>query len=220
MRHQNQTPTVLAPSADELLLQSVEDFRERMRAVESRGREEHIEAISDAQKKIKYADQFVRRAGLDSALLGLMKEMWHWPAWIRRRDFKDHCRVELAELSADEIQPNDRVTTKRIGFRVGDHSYRFEFDEDRSWFDESKWGEIRLYCTGDLVVSTKIVHWLDVDQECDDWNYHSATALKPGPWIGPIIELEHEFRRAKQKWFDDIEAKRLKEQAQGLPDAK
>ena len=95
-------PQDIAPqlSADELLLQSIEIFRERMRSVETRVREERHAAISDVQEKIEYSNQFIRRAGLDSALLNLLKEMWHWPAWIKRPDFEDHRRVELAELAA------------------------------------------------------------------------------------------------------------------------
>lgn len=207
-------------SADELLLQSIESFRERMRSVESRVREEHLEAISDAQERIKYSDQFIRRAGLDSALLNLLKEMWHWPAWIKRPDFENHRRVELADLSAEEVQSTDRVTTKKVCFSDGANRFRFEFDEDRSFFDDYKWGEIRLFSADVLVISIKVYHRLSIDAEYDDWNYHAPSVLKTGPWIGPVIELEHKFRLAKHKWFQDFEAKRLREQAQELPKAK
>ena len=106
-------------SADELLLQSVVNFRERMRSVEARVREEHLVAISDDQKRIEYSNEFIRNSGLDSALLSLLKEMWHWPAWSKRPDFEGHRRVELAELTADEVQSTDRVTTKQRKSALG-----------------------------------------------------------------------------------------------------
>lgn len=100
-------------SADELLLQSVVNFRERTRSVEARVREEHLVAISDDQKRIEYSNQFIRSSGLDSALLSLLKEMWHWPAWSKRPDFEGHRRVELAELTADEVQSTDRALQRK-----------------------------------------------------------------------------------------------------------
>ena len=214
-------PQDIAPrlSADELLLESIQTFREHMRSVEIRVREEHQVAISDDQKKIEYSNQFIRRAGLDSALLRLLKEMWHWPAWIKRSDFDDHRRVELAELSAEEVESTDRVTTKKISFTVTDNRIRFEFEYRSFSFDDYNWGEIRLFSADELVLSIKVYRRLAVDARADDWNYHTPTVLKIGPWVGTVIELEHKFRLANQKWFQDIEAKRLREQAQELPNA-
>ena len=79
-----------------------------------------------------------------------------------------------------------------------DIRFRFEFDEERSFFDDYKWGEIRLFSADELVLSIKVYHRLSVDAEYDDWNYHAPTVLKIGPWVGPVIELEHKFRLAKE----------------------
>ena len=203
-------------SSDEMLIQSIKNFRDEMRNVAAKVVTEHEQSLVEAKKRIEYAEKFVKETGINRSLLLMLEEMWHWPSWCKREDFAKHKNVDVSEVSGEEIK-SDKKDTKRIYFSYGGEYYRFEFDEEKGYFDQFKFGAIRLYQNDKLVLSMKVSHNLDEDNEYYDWNYMNVDGLETGSWVGHVVEIEEKIRIAKGKFLKDLEANRILDQAKNLP---
>jgi len=206
------------PSSNQMLIQSIKKFRDEMRNVAARAETEHEQSIAGARERIEYAENFVQETGIDRSLLLMLEEMWHWPSWSKRDDFSVHRNIEVSEVSGEEIK-GVRIDTKRICFTYGGEEYRFEFDEDKSHFDQFLFGAIRLFLNDKIVVSMKVSHNLDKDNEYYDWDYMSVDSLNTGLWVGQVVEIEEQMRIAKEQFSKDIEANQMIDQAKNLPEA-
>ena len=206
-----------APNADEILIESVNEFRNRMRHVAAKAKSEHTTLLSDAQKRIQYSESFVKKTGIHQSLLVLLKELWHWPSWSKRDDFENHKNFDAENVQGEEIE-NDKVTIKRVDFSYGGENYRFEFEEDKSYFEGSKWGTVRIFQNDKLVISARVYHNLERHNEYYEWDYLNVDNLEVGgSWVGHIVEIEEKIKMAREKFFMDLEAKRVLEQAKHLP---
>ena len=74
-------------SSDQMLIRSIEKFRNQMLNVAFKSEKEHDESIAEASKRIEYADNFIKETGLNNSLLIMLQEMWHWPSWMKRDGF-------------------------------------------------------------------------------------------------------------------------------------
>lgn len=203
-------------SSNDMLIDSVKRFREEFREISKKASQENNAKTSDARKRIEAADKLVSETGLDKALLTLLKEMWHWPSWSKREDFGEYKFLDVDLINAEE---DEKENIKRIKFKYSGDEYLFEFVEDKSSFDGTKWGRIILTIGDKQLISLRVYHDFDRHEEYDDWSKLSVDGLQPGEWITHIIEMELNTKLSREKHYAKLERDRIIEQAKGLPDA-
>src|SRR5690606_25865403 len=150
----------------------------------------------DHDARIRAAWEFVTKAGLHHAMTRILREVWHWPSWIRRQDARSYVydkELGVEGLQAHEIESKNSAT-KRISFNFGGESYTFEFEEKKRYFEGSKFGSIRFFYRGELVLSLQVTHNLDKDREYWMWSASKVDALSPGEWAKAALEMEHRIR--------------------------
>lgn len=205
-------------SSNDMLIDSVKRFRDEFREISIKASQENDIKTSDARKKIEAADKLVSETGLDKALLTLLKEMWHWPSWSKREDFGEYKFVDVDLIDAEEDE-NEKENIKRLKFEYSGDEHLFEFVEDKSSFDGTKWGRIILTIGDKQLISLRVYHDFERHEEYDDWSKLSVDGLQPGEWITHIIEMELNTKLSREKYYAKLERDRLIKQAKGLPDA-
>lgn len=214
---QSESESTNRKSSNDMLIDSVKRFRDEFREISKKASEENDATTSDAKKKIEAADRLVSETGLDNALLTLLKEMWHWPSWSQREDFSEYKYLDVNLINAEEDK-TEKEDLKRIKFEYSGNEYLFEFIEDRSYFDGTKWGRIILTIGDHQLISLRVYHDLDRHGEYDDWSKLSVDGLQPGEWITHIIEMELKTKQSREDYYAKLERDRIIEQAKGLPD--
>jgi len=204
-------------SYQEMLIDSVKRFRKEFHEISKKASQENEATISDARKKIEAAETLISQTGLDKALLALLKEMWHWPSWSQRDDFDDYKYLDVNLISAVEEQ-TEKESIKRITFEYSGDEYLFDFFEDNSHFDGTKWGRIVVSIGETKLISLRVYHDLDSHREYDEWSKLNVDGLLLGEWITHIIEMEENAKLSRENSYEKLERDRVIEQAKGLPE--
>lgn len=210
-------PTPSTKTDAERIVDSVNEFRNQMKGLASRTNSAHKASLEDAKKKIAYADGVVRQAGLDKAMLLILKETWHWSTWSQREDMANLGKNFGIGIVESEVRNDDGDETKTLTFRYDGAEYVLKFIKKQSYVDlENTFGSIRLSTSaGETLLSIAVMHTLN--REYDDWRYVSVDGLTLGLWVGHVVEIEEKMKARNQERLRGYEAKSVLDQASGLP---
>jgi hypothetical protein len=203
--------------ADEATVESVARFREEMERAREKMTAEHNASLAEARSRIAYAESFVEKTGLDSALVVLLDEMWHWPAWSERftaEEFRKARNLQPEGLTCEE-EEGEKATVRRVEFIYANEHYRFELEQGMH-FDGGTSCNMRLYTGSRQLLSAHM------DREYDDyggvWRYRSVDRLEIGSWVGHVVEMKEQVWTAERRHHLESEAKWIQDQARGLPE--
>ncbi|HEX9465538.1 MAG TPA: hypothetical protein VGB82_23295 [Alphaproteobacteria bacterium] len=201
-------------TAEEMLVENVRRFREAMRLARTQMISEEEAALASAKEKIARATKFARDTGVDGALCAILKGLWHYPSWAKRDDAQNHVWTDLTDISGgDERKGSDELKT--INFAYNGQRYTLLF-EHGYYYDHSAHGRITFKAGDETVFSMSVLPTSD-SADYDQWRPWEIDLLKIGPWIGPVVEIEEKLKARLEKWFRDLQADRLRKQAEGLP---
>jgi hypothetical protein len=204
-------------SAEEELAQSLARFRSELRATETRLYKEARAEIREDELRIERAREFVRKAGLDSALTKIAQRVQYWPSWLSRSDATGHVCAEqlgMSNVTGEEVK-SDKGQLTRVRFEFQARSWGVEFEQGKSSFDGRKYGKIRFWEGSDEVVCVRVVN--NLEKEFSEWQFVSVEVLKPGDWAGIALQLEHAIRVDEEADRLARQAKHIRSTAEGLP---
>ena len=206
---------------EEQVAQSLSRLRDDLRRVETRARTDADADLRSDKERLQRAMTFVSKSGIESAVLRVLEEVWHWSAWLQSD--KDSIPLERASrlgISAldGRITKSTDSELKRLAFSFRERSFVFEFEQSTRSFEGRYSGRIRLFEDHGQVLGFRVNHDVDRDREYWQWRLDAVEVLAVGGWSSCILELEHAIRMARQGEQLSRESDRIRSLAKDLKD--
>ncbi len=202
----------VTPSAEEDLISSLRRYGEDLRRRQSDEYHAHKASIEEPLQRLIAARRFVTENGLDRALIRTYDEIKYYPAWSKRPDAEKWCAPAFAMIG-DHLEGSK---TSTVAFIFESTRYRVELDNDR-YFDGTRFGLLRLWEVDGLAFAIQVHQ--DATKDTPHWRLSEVSALRPGPWMKHLLEMEHAIALKHQRYSARTEAERVTELAAGLPSA-
>ena len=155
-------------------------------------------AISEAQAKLRRAQDVLDKAELWQGVFYLYDEVKHWPSWSRRDDWAAPLVLdELAGGSEDGLEP--RASTRWVAWRRDGRTFRLQLVDrgTSSWSDDmDRHGELSVQVDDVQVLAISCAQ--DLSSEWSTWRGVTLNAFTAGPWMIDLARLIAEVRGVKE----------------------
>lgn len=153
-------------------------------------------ALSEDEKKLSKARNFISTRYLDHALPFVQEETRYWPSWSKLGESRWISPVTLSEVDGTTSGSSD---INWVQFRADNGPlYRIEFERSRMPVDgDHEYGSMTLFVDGDTVLGMFVRrNWT---HEWASWQFSMVEALKVGPWIEGFLAFYLRLRSIKEK---------------------
>lgn len=200
-------------SSNDDLLSSIKQFREQQNDVREKFLQENDAKLAPTHEKIARAESFMEESGLNKSFPKVVKHIWHWASWSKQDSFGKYSAFKVEDIKGDKNGTKGWF----VSFIFNGHEFKFLFNEEKSYFDDSsRYAEMSLLYNDEKVLQINCMS--NYDREYDDWDYRSVNHLVIDEWVRPIVEMHELIKLYDLKKSREFGESMFQEQAQNLPD--